>query len=334
MTAYVARRILQVPLLMLAVSFIIFFSLRLGPFDATALLEAGASDPAKVAEIREEWGLDEPLLSQYVHYLSRLLHGDLGRSFADNAPVIDVIAERLPSTIELAILGMTIGIGIGVFTGILSAVKRDSWRDGISRVVGLLGISLPGFWLGVMFISLFAVRWGVLPAGGRIDAQIEFTPHTNFYVLDGIINRQPEVVWSSLKHMVMPGLVLGLFIAGFVSRLTRTTLLETLGQDYIRTAYAKGADRSQVIRRHALRNALLPLLTITGLQFGLLLGGAAVAETVFAYPGMGKLLVDAIGVQDFPQIQASILIIALIYSLANLAVDLLYPIVDPRVRLA
>jgi peptide/nickel transport system permease protein len=334
MTAYIARRLIQIPLVLLAVSFIIFFSLRLGPFDATALLQAGSSNPEKVAEIRKEWGLTDPLVVQYFDYLKRVVHGDLGRSFSDNAPISKVILERLPATIELAVLGMLIGIGLGVSTGILSAIRRDTWTDSVARGIGLVGISLPGFWLGVMMISVFAVKLHWLPAGGRIDSQLDFTTHTNFYVIDGLIDGNLAVVGSALEHMVMPALVLGLFIAGYVSRMTRTTLLETLGHDYIRTAYAKGATRAQVIRGHALRNALLPLVTITGLQFGLLLGGAAVVETVFAYPGMGKLLVDAIGVEDFPQIQASILIIAAIYCIANLVVDLLYPLVDPRVRLA
>jgi peptide/nickel transport system permease protein len=333
MTAYIVRRLIRIPLVLLAVSFLIFFSLRLGPFDATALLQAGASNPDKVAEIRKEWGLSDPLMVQYADYLKRVAHGDLGRSFSDNAPVRGVILQRLPATIELAVLGMLIGIGVGVSTGIASAIRRDSWVDAVARGIGLLGISLPGFWLGVMMISLFAVKLHWLPAGGRIDSQIDLKTHTGFYVLDGLIDGNWAAVASALEHMVMPALVLGLFIAGFVSRLTRTTLLETLGHDYIRTAYAKGAPAVRVIRRHALRNALLPLVTISGLQFGLLLGGAAVAETVFAYPGMGKLLVDAIGVEDFPQIQASILCIAAIYSIANLIVDLLYPLVDPRVRL-
>ena len=333
MTSYVVRRLIQIPLVLFAVSVIIFFSLRLGPFNATALLEAGASDPAKVAEIRQEWGLTDPLLVQYYDYLKRVVHGDLGRSFSDNAPVRDVILERLPATIELAVLGMLIGIALGVGTGVASAIRRDSWVDSAARGIGLLGISLPGFWVGVMFISLFAVKLNWLPAGGRIDSQIDLRSHTGFYVVDGLIAGNLAAVRSALEHMIMPAIVLGLFIAGFVSRITRTTLLETLGHDYIRTAYAKGATQAQVIRRHALRNALLPLVTITALQFGLLLGGAAVVETVFAYPGMGKLLVDAIGVDDFPQIQASILCIAAIYCVANLIVDLLYPLVDPRVRL-
>jgi peptide/nickel transport system permease protein len=333
MTAYIIRRLIQIPLVLLAVSVIIFFSLRLGPFDATALLQAGASNPEKVAEIRKEWGLTDPLTVQYFDYLKKVAHGDLGRSFSDNAPVRAVILQRLPATIELAVLGMLIGIVLGVGTGIASAIRRDSWVDALARGIGLLGISLPGFWLGVMMISLFAVKLHWLPAGGRIDSQINLKTHTGFYVVDGLIDGNLAAVASALEHMVMPALVLGLFIAGFISRMTRTTLLETLGHDYIRTAYAKGATRAQVIRGHALRNALLPLVTISGLQFGLLLGGAAVAETVFAYPGMGKLLVDAIGVEDFPQIQASILCIAAIYCIANLIVDLLYPLVDPRVRL-
>ena len=333
MTAYVVRRVIQIPLVLVAVSAIIFFSLRLGPFNATALLEAGRATRRRWLRSAKSGAWTIRCSVQYYDYIKKVLHGDLGRSFSDNAPVRGVILERLPATIELAVLGMLIGIVLGVGTGVASAIRRDSWVDGAARGIGLLGISLPGFWLGVMFISLFAVKLHWLPAGGRIDSQIDLKVHTGFYVVDGLIAGNFAAVGSALEHMILPATVLGLFIAGFVSRMTRTTLLETLGHDYIRTAYAKGATRAQVIRGHALRNALLPLVTITALQFGLLLGGAAVVETVFAYPGMGKLLVDAIGVEDFPQIQASILCIAAIYCIANLIVDLLYPLVDPRVRL-
>src|SRR5579862_4108810 len=334
MIRYIAIRFLQVPLLMLAVSAIIFFALRLGPFNATAMLEAGASDPVRVQEIKKEWGLTQPIPIQYLHYVGKAIRGDFGRSFANNAPVSTLIGQRLPATVELAVLGMLIGITLGVSAGLLSAVKPHTWRDNISRSVGLIGISLPGFWLGVMLISVFSVKLHWLPSGGRIDTSIAFKTHTGFYVLDGLIDGNLRVVGSALEHMVLPALVLGLFIAGFIARISRSALLDALVHDYIRTARAKGASRRRVVLRHALRNALLPLVTISGLQFGLLLGGAAVAETVFAYPGMGKLLVDAIVVQDFPQIQASLLIIAAIYALANLIVDVTYYYVDPRIRVS
>ncbi len=334
MIRYVLRRLLQIPVVLLAVSAIIFFALRLGPFNATAMLEAGASDPARVHEIKAEWGLTQPIPIQYLRYVGHAVRGDFGRSFANNAPVSTLIGQRLPATIELAVLGMLIGITLGVSAGLLSAIKPNTWLDNVSRSVGLVGISLPGFWLGVMFISLFSVKLGWLPAGGRVDTTLAFKTHTNFFVVDGFIDGNLTVVKSALEHMVLPALVLGLFIAGFVARITRSAILDALVHDYIRTARAKGASRRRVVLRHALRNALLPLVTISGLQFGLLLGGAAVAETVFAYPGMGKLLVDAIVVQDFPQIQASLLIIAVIYAFANLIVDVVYYYVDPRIRVS
>jgi peptide/nickel transport system permease protein len=334
MIRYVLRRLLQIPVVLLAVSAIIFFALRLGPFNATAMLEAGASDPVRVHEIKAEWGLTQPIPIQYLRYIGHAVRGDFGRSFANNAPVSTLIGQRLPATIELAVLGMLIGITLGVSAGLLSAIKPNTWLDNVSRSAGLVGISLPGFWLGVMFISLFSVKLGWLPAGGRVDTTLAFKTHTNFFVVDGLIDGNLTVVKSALEHMVLPALVLGLFIAGFVARITRSAILDALVHDYIRTARAKGASRRRVVLRHALRNALLPLVTISGLQFGLLLGGAAVAETVFAYPGMGKLLVDAIVVQDFPQIQASLLIIAVIYAFANLIVDVVYYYVDPRIRVS
>jgi len=331
-STYIAKRLLQLPLLLIVVSAIIFFSLRLGPFNPEELLAQAGGDPEKIAEISDTWGLGEPLPFQYVRYLGSVLQGDLGRGFFDGQPVSDVILERLPATVELTVLAMIIGTFLGVGLGVLSALKPDSVLDTLARSFGLAGISLPGFWVGLMLISLLAVKLQWLPVGGRVDSRIDIQSRTGFYVIDGLVAGNFEAVGSALSHMIMPAGVLGLFVAGFLARITRASMLETLGQEYIRTARAKGAGSRDVILRHALRNVLLPIVTIMGLQFGLLLGGAAVTETVFSYPGMGKLLIDAIKTNDFPQVQASILVLATVYIVVNLVVDVLYVFIDPRLR--
>jgi peptide/nickel transport system permease protein len=330
---YFLGRLLQLVLLLVVVSALIFFVLRLGPFQPDSFLQEAGTDPDRIAAITEEWHLDDPLALQYLSYIRRVVEGDLGRSFADNEPVSTTISSRLPATIGLAIFAMVIGTLLGIGLGALSALKRDTPVDTLCRAVALAGVSLPAFWLGVMAIALFSVHFGWLPAGGSFDSRIEYERHTNFPLLDGLISGEPRVAWIALKHLLLPGLVLGVFVAGYIARITRTTMLEALTQDYIRTAVAKGVGYRRIVLRHALRSAALPVVTVIGLQFGLLLSGAAVTETVFSYPGMGKLLVDSIRASDFPQIQASILILAATYCLVNAVVDTLYVVLDPRVRL-
>ncbi|MEA2387158.1 MAG: peptide/nickel transport system permease protein, partial [Thermoleophilaceae bacterium] len=276
---------------------------------------------------------DEPLPVQYVSYVRHVvLDGNLGRSFADNEPVSTTIASRLPATIELALFAMVFGTLFGIGLGALSAVKRNTWVDTVSRTVALAGVSLPAFWIGVMAIAVFSVHLGWLPAGGSFDSRVPYERHTGFLLLDGFIDGNPRISWIAFQHLLLPGLVLGIFVAGYIGRITRMTMLEALSQDYIRTAVAKGLPNRTIVLRHALRTAALPVVTVIGLQFGLLLAGAAVTETVFAYPGMGKLLVDSIRASDFPQIQASILILAGTYCVVNAVVDTLYAVLDPRVR--
>jgi peptide/nickel transport system permease protein len=331
---YLLRRLGQLVLLLAVVSALIFFVLRLGPFKPDSFLQDAGTDPGRIAAIKSQWHLDDPLPVQYVAYMREVvLHGDLGRSFADNEPVSTTISTRLPATIELAIFAMVAGTLLGLALGVVSALKRDTWVDTLCRTVALAGVSLPAFWLGVMGIAIFSVHLGWLPAGGAFDSRMTYERHTGFIVLDGLIDGRPRVSWIALKHLLLPGLVLGIFVAGYIARIARTTMLEALAQEYIRTAVAKGLSYRRIVLRHALRSAALPVVTVIGLQFGLLLAGAAVTETVFAYPGMGKLLVDSIRASDFPQIQASILILAATYCLVNAVVDTLYAVLDPRVRL-
>jgi peptide/nickel transport system permease protein len=334
MARYVARRFLELVVLLAVVSAVIFFILRLGPFKPDTFLEDAGADPARIAEIKSEWQLDRPLPVQYLSYMRHvLLQGDLGRSFGDNQPVATTIGERLPATIELALFAMVVGTALGLGLGVLSALKRDTPVDTASRAVALAGVSLPAFWVGVMAIAVFSVHLGWLPAGGSFDSRIEVHRTTGFLVLDGLIDGNPRASWIALEHLLLPGLVLGIFVAGYIARITRTTMLDALTRDYVRTAVAKGASHRRIVLHHALQNTALPIVTVIGLQFGLLLSGAAVTETVFSYPGMGKLLVDSIRASDFPQIQASILILAATYCLVNAVVDLLYVMLDPRVRI-
>jgi ABC-type dipeptide/oligopeptide/nickel transport system permease component len=331
-TKYIANRLLQLPLLLLVVSALVFVILRLGPGSPVDLATEAARDPREIERIRREWGLDRPIYVQYLDYVGGVLRGDFGRSFFGNTPVSSVIAERFPATLELAIVGMILGGMVGIGLGVLAAIKEDSVFDTLARVLALTGISLPTFWLGLMFIGLFAVTLDWLPVGGRFDARAEFDKITGFYVLDGLLRGDLKATGTALRHMLMPATVLGLFIAGFIARMVRAMVLEALRQDYVRTARAKGLSERVVVIRHGLRNALLPTVTIMGLQFGNLLGGAAVTETVFSWPGLGKLMVDAINLHDFPQVQASILLLATTYVLVNLIVDILYGIIDPRIR--
>lgn len=332
MARYILTRLLQLPLLLLAVSFIVFLVLRLGPASPVDLITESMSDPAEIERIRRDLGLDRPILIQYADYIIHVSQGDFGRSFFSNTPVIESIRERLPATLELALWGMLLGCGMGITLGIVGAIYSNSIIDTLARVIALLGISIPSFWLGLMLIGLFAVQLGWLPVAGRFDARVPFDPVTGFYVLDGLLTGNLKVTWIALKYMILPAAVSALFVAGFVVRITRSSMLEALTNDYIRTARAKGLQHHVIIVRHALRNALLPIVTIVGLQFGLLLAGSAVIETIFAYPGLGKLMVDAIYLHDYPQVQASILVLATIYVVVNLSVDVLYGLIDPRVR--
>jgi ABC-type dipeptide/oligopeptide/nickel transport system permease component len=330
---FIAVRFVQLLGVLLAVSAIVFFALRLGPFDPTdQIAEAALGDPARIAELSDYWGLDEPLVVQYVKYLEGVVHGDLGKSLQDLQPVSVAIGDRLPATIELAVLSMLIGTALGIGMGVLAAYKRDTWADVGGRSAALVGISFPTFWLGVMAIAIFSVKLEWLPAGGRFSDELAFEPMTGFYVLDGVIQGRLDVVITALEHLVLPATVLGLLVAGLVTRVTRAAMIDALSKDYVRTALAKGATPRRVAIGHALGNALLPVTTIVGLMFGLLLSGAVIVETVFAFPGMGKLLVDSISVRDFPQIQACILVLAAIYSLVNATADVMYGVIDPRIR--
>ncbi|MDR7423350.1 MAG: ABC transporter permease, partial [Armatimonadota bacterium] len=311
MARYIARRLLGMIPLLLGVSVVIFALIRLIPGDPVVIM-IGAENASveEVARLRRVLGLDQGLHVQYLRFLGRILRGDLGRSLASDEPVALLIRERLPATIELTLAATTIALAIAIPAGVLAAVRRYSAVDTASTVGALLGVSMPNFWLGVMLIFLFALRLGWLPASGRGEP-----------VLAGVgsllVTGNPAGLATAATHLILPAVTLGSALAAVVTRLMRSSMLEVIGQDYIRTARAKGLRGGRVVLRHALRNALIPVVTVVGLEFGALLGGAVITETIFAWPGIGRLAIRSIVQRDFPVVQGVVLMIAVVRVLAN-----------------
>lgn len=302
---YVLRRIFFLIPVLFGVTFIVFTLLYITPGDPAKLILGEQAPPEAVQAMREEMGLDQPYLIQYYNYVKKaVLQQDIGRSYVTNRPVMQEILGAFPATFTLATSAMLVAILIGIPIGIISAIKQYSVFDTVSMIIALLGVSMPVFWLGLLLILLFTVYLGWLPASG----------------------------FNSIKHMIMPALALGAMTAAIVTRMTRSSMLEVIRQDYIRTAQAKGQKQSVVVLKHALGNALIPIIAVIGLQFGQLLGGAVLTESIFSIPGVGRLMVDSIKMRDFPVVQGGVLFIALSFSVINLLVDLLYAYVDPRIR--
>ncbi len=304
MRAYVLRRLWQSALTLVGVSVLVFVILRVVPGDPAKMLLPDGAPQSAVDELNRQLGLHEPLYVQYGLFLQSVFRGDFGQSFQYRAPALRVVVERLAATVQLALAALLITVGVGVSLGILAAVRRGTGYDYASTVLAVLGQSLPNFWLGIMLILLFGVALRWLPTSG----------------------------FESWRHLILPAVTLAAFPMALVARLTRSSMLEILGRDFIRTGRAKGLAERAVILRHALRNAAVPLLTVLGLQIGTLLGGAVITESVFAWPGMGKLVVDAIFFRDFPVVQTVLILSATIFVVINLLVDLLYTVIDPRIR--
>lgn len=312
MIVYLFRRLLEALPTLVLVSIAVFLLTRVLPGDPVRLLLGEEPDPQVAAEVRRNLGLDRPLMVQYGTWIWRLLQGDLGRSIKDGVPVSRLIWEKLPTTVELSILAMGVALAIGLPTGMLAAILRGSWLDGLITAGSLAGVSVPNFFLGIMLIYLFSLRVGWIPPSGYVEPWVD--------------------VGRNLLLMILPAITLGTALAGALARFTRNSLLEVLSQDYIRTAKAKGLAFSQVLVKHALRNAAIPILTVMGLQLGGLLGGAVVTEQIFSIPGFGRLVVDAVLTRDFTVLQGVVLISALLVFLVNMVVDLLYALADPRIR--
>lgn len=332
MGAYILRRLaLTIPVL-LGISLLVFFMLHSAGGDPAQLVLGARADPDSLAALRTEMGLDRPLLVQYGAFLAGAVRGDLGRSYRSNTPVVNEIAARFPATIELAVAAMVIAIIVGVALGTVAAVRRHSWLDYVSSTVVLAGVSIPTFWLGIILIIIFGLwlRW--LPISGRVNPRLGADPSTPFLAISALVQGNLPVARDALAHLILPAATLAAWPAAIVARMTRASLLESLGQDYARTARGKGLRERRVVAVHAARNAVLPVLTVVGLEFGGLLGGAVVTETVFSWPGLGQLTVTAIGARDYQMVQGVVLLLATVFVLLNLLVDVLYTMLDPRIR--
>ncbi len=325
MLQYTARRIVLLLPLLFGITVVVFSLMKIIPGDAAVVLLGQDATPEAVAEMRRALGLDKPLVVQLGRYLVDVARGDLGESIFRNEPVTTSIAARLPATIEVAVTALFFALALGLFLGVASALRRGSFIDVASMFLAQIGVSIPVFWLGILLMFWFAVEMNWLPAVGRGEALIP--------AMGAALTGRPEVLLDSLRHLALPALTLGLHSAAVISRLVRASMLETWGQDFVRTAFAKGLPGWRVVSLHALRNALLPVSSVIGLRFGALLGGAVLTETIFAWPGLGQLAVTAISQRDIPLVQGIILVFALMFSLLNLGVDLLNGALDPRIRM-
>jgi peptide/nickel transport system permease protein len=332
MLKYVVRRLLLLVPILLGVSILIFFWIRALPGDPATALLGERSTPALVERYRDRYGLDRPLPLQYLDYLKVTVQGDLGTSSVSRRPVKDEIADRFPATIELAAAAMIVAIALGIPLGFLAAKRYGGVFDNLSLVGSLIGISIPIFVLAILLKYVFAVRWHWLPSVGRQDILLSPDHPTGFYVLDGLITRDWTALWDAIKHLILPAIALGSIPLAVITRITRAAVLDVQNEDYVRTARAKGLAPVTVDRRHILRNALLPVSTIIGLQTGLLLSGAVLTETVFAFPGMGSWLRDSIFNSDYAALQGGILFLAIVFVMVNLVVDISYAIINPRIR--
>jgi len=312
MLSYIVKRLLVLLLVVFGASVIIFVMSHSLPGDPATAIIGFDTTPEQVRQVTEKYHLDEPMFVQYFIWAKMALYGDFGKSIYYNSPVLHLLFSRLPVTLELALLSMIISIGIALPAGILSAVKKDTWIDNLARVYAFVGVSLPNFWLGIMLMLLFGVIWRVLPLFGYVSFQVN--------------------PLSALAHLILPAVTLGTSLAALVTRMTRSCLLEELNMDYVTVARARGLRETVVIWKHALRNAMIPIVTVVGLQFGYLLGGSVITETIFSLPGLGKLIIDSIFFRDYPVVQGAILIYTIMFSLVNLLVDFSYSLLDPRVR--
>jgi peptide/nickel transport system permease protein len=331
LTAYVSRRLLMTVPVLFGITLFAFALLRVSGDPCAALLGERYTR-ARCEEIRERYGLNRHPIVQYASYVRTTAGGDLGRSIVTKRQVTSELKLVFPATVELALAAMVIAVVIGVPLGVAAAARHNSAVDLGAMVGALVGVSMPVFWLGLMLVYTFAFRLGWFPTGGRIDTDVGLDPVTNLYVLDSILTGNVEALVSSLHHLALPALALASIPTAIIARITRSSMLDVLHQDYIRTARSKGLAERAVIGRHALRNALLPVVTVIGLQAGFLLSGAVLTETIFAWPGMGRWVVAAVRANDTPVVQAGVLTFAIVFVVTNLLVDVSYAWLDPRIR--
>lgn len=322
---------------LLGVLTIVFFMVALSPGDPARVMLGERASPEQLEQIRAELGLDKPLGEQYVRYILRAIRLDFGRSIKTGRPVMEEIGELFPATVELALFALIISTILGILVGVLSAVRQNTWLDYSAMVGALTGVSMPVFWLGLVLIMVFSVWLGWFPTGGRMEVRLFFQPVTRFFLIDGLIlwirEGNPAYFGSAIRHIVLPAVALGTIPLAIIARTTRSSMLETMRQDYVRTARSAGIPERRVIFRYALKNALLPVVTVVGIQFGLLLAGAILTETIFAWPGIGRWIYTAISARDYPAVQAGVAVVSTTFVLINLLVDVIYSFVNPKIRL-
>ena len=329
---YLLTRLALAPLFLFVLLTALFVLLRVAPGDPVIAALGGRATPSRIEAARESAGLNDPILVQYGRYLANVAQGDLGRPITDPRSVTEIIAARFPATVELTVFALIIAVALGVLVGAFSAQRRDTVFDVGGRLLGIIVYAAPVFWTGILAQLLFANRLSLLPTGNRLSARIIAEAPTGFYLLDGIITDNGELLWSAFEHLILPGITLGLLTGGVFIRMVRVNMLQTLRADYVEAARARGVGHTRVLFQHAFRNALIPIITIMGLQSALLLGGAILTETTFSWPGVGSALVDFINARDYAAVQGIATFFALLVFVISLAIDIVNGIVDPRVR--
>jgi ABC-type dipeptide/oligopeptide/nickel transport system permease component len=332
MTGYFLQRLAGTVPVLLLISLLVFLLIHAAPGDPTLLLLGEETNAEEVARAKERWGLDRPVYIQYLKFLRSAATGDFGNSFKYAEPVTRVIISRLPATIELAVFAIIIATLLAIPLGVWAGSRPNSWIDNLGTTVGLFGISMPSFWLAIMLILLLAGVLNILPTSGRSTYGIAGPEQTGFYIVDSILQNNWPAVGDALKHIFMPALALGVNMLGILMRVTRSSILEVMNEDYVRTARAKGLKEKRVIWRHVSNNALIPVITVVGLELGTLLSGSIIVETVFSWPGSGSLLITALNARDYPLVTGLVMTYTVAFVLMNLIIDGLYALVDPRIR--
>ncbi len=334
MSRFILRRFLSLIPTVLGISILVFFMIHLIPGDPAEMMLGERASEESLKQLREQLGLNEPLYVQYGLFMSRLVRGDLGRALRTNEKITTEIMQRFPATIELSLAAILIATVFGMLAGIISATRQYSFFDYISMVVSLIGVSMPIFWLGLVLMIIFSLHLGWLPLSGRLSYFIELETITNLYVIDSILTGNWTAFKDAVWHLIMPAFTLSTIPMAIIARITRSSMLEVLRQDYIRTAKAKGLSPVTVYLKHGLKNAMIPVITVIGLQFGILMGGAILTETIFAWPGIGNWILNAVYARDFNAVQGGTMLVATVFVLINLVVDILYAWVNPRIKVS
>jgi ABC-type dipeptide/oligopeptide/nickel transport system permease component len=332
MTSYLTQRLAGTIPVLLLISLLVFLLIHAAPGDPTLLLLGEETNAAEIAKAKARWGLDQPIYVQYLKFVGSASIGEFGKSFKYAEPVVDVIKARLPATIELALFSIVIAIGLAIPLGVWAGSKPNSWLDNVGTTFGLFGISMPSFWLGIMLILLLAGVLNLLPTSGRSTYGIAGPEITGFYLLDSLIQKNGKAAWDALTHIFMPALALGVNMLGILMRITRSSVLDVMNEEYVVTARAKGLAENNIVWRHVTRNALIPVITVVGLELGTLLSGSIIVETVFAWPGSGSLLITALNARDYPLVTGLVMTYTCAFVVINLIIDGLYGVIDPRIR--